>query len=173
VANKEWLAQQPLEILKKRWIAQKIAAESPDKDTRRKMSADISLSEERQAQFDEEFIKQIKDNVLPIENPEQAFPIYFKRPEQLMEIFTTLEEQNLMLIQKNQGLLKEIEEKKGLFNAMQAKKEKQYNDLAENERKLLEKTKEEQKRINEQISIQDNKEDLGVSRNLGNLKGKV
>jgi len=163
VCNKEWLAQQPLEIMKKKWMEKKVLSEMPEKERPRKLS-DVNIPDEKREKLEKEFIKQIKENTLIIDNPENAFPIYFEKPEQLMEIFTLLEEQNLVLIQKNQGILKEIEEKRAMFKATKARIEKRHTALFENEQKLLEKNKEEEKRIMEQTAIQDSKDDEEITK---------
>ncbi len=172
VANKEWLLQQPLEIKKRKWIEKKVLAEMPEKD-RPKDPSGLEISEEKRARLEEEFIKLVKENAIPIENPEQAFPLYFEKPEQLMEMFTLLEEQNLMLIQKNQGLLNEIEEKKATFKGTKARFDKRYSNLFENEQKLLEKTKEEEKRGGEQTAIQESKEDEEIAKLFSDFKSMV
>ena len=78
-----------------------------------------------------------------------------------------------MLIQKNQGLLKEIEDKKASYKLTRVRIEKRYNSLSENEQRLLEKSKEEEKRVNEQISIQESKEDEGIAKSFTEFKTKV
>ena len=37
-----------------------------------------------------------------IEDPNDVYDLYFKNPDQLLEIFATLEEKNLFLIQQGQ-----------------------------------------------------------------------
>lgn len=166
VANKEWLALQPLEIKKRDWITKKLKKDHPEKDI-------TTLPEEEYNQYQEEFIKLVKDNEIPIPNPEEEFQVYFKKPEDLYEIFTSLEEQNLQLIQKNQGLLKEIEEKKTIFAGTKARIEQNYNTRVENERKLTEKTKEEDKRNVEEKLILESQEDEQIATNLAALKVKI
>lgn len=170
VANKEWLAQQPLEIMKKNWIKKKAMQELSERERTRK---NIVIPEEKRLKLEEEFNKQVKDNVIAIENPDQAFQLYFEKPEQLMEIFTLLEEQNLMLIEKNQGLLKEIEEKKAAFNTTKTRIEKRHSNLYDNEQKLLERNKEEERRINEQIAIQESKLDNETAKHFNDFKALV
>eukprot|EP00826_Nyctotherus_ovalis_P050009 TRINITY_DN6088_c0_g1_i22.p1 TRINITY_DN6088_c0_g1~~TRINITY_DN6088_c0_g1_i22.p1 ORF type:complete len:201 (+),score=78.68 TRINITY_DN6088_c0_g1_i22:860-1462(+) len=170
VANKEWLAQQPLEVMKKNWIQRKAMAEVSERERSRK---GLGISKEKWSKLEDEFNKQVKDNVIPIENPDQAFQLYFEKPEQLMEIFQLLEEQNLMLIEKNQGLSKEIEEKKASFNATRSRIEKRHSDLYENEQKLLERNKEEERRITEQIAIQESKLDHDTAKCFHEFKALV
>lgn len=168
VANKEWLAQQPLEIMKSKEMRTKYLSELPERERTKK---NIEIPEDKRQKLEDEFNKHI--NSIRIDDPEHAFQLYFEKPEQLMEIFTLLEEQNLMLIEKNQGLLKEIEEKKASFNATKARIEKRHTNLYENEQKLLEKNREEEKRINEQIAIQDSKEDQDTKKYFNEFKAMV
>jgi hypothetical protein len=170
VANKEWLAQQPLEIKKNKWVREHALLELTDKERAKK---NVVISEEKRLRLEEEFNKQVRDNKIPINNPDQAFQLYFEKPEQLMEIFTLLEEQNLMLIEKNQGLLKEIEEKKASFNIIRSRIEKRHSNLFENEQKLLERNKEEERRINEQIAIQESKLDYETAKYFNEFKSMV
>ncbi len=158
VVNKEWLAQQPLELQKKEWVEQRL---SP------------GATEEERAKLEEEFMRGIKENLIPIKSPEKAFPLYFEKPEQLMELFTMLEEQNLALIQKNQGLLKEIEEKKGEFKKTEARIKQRHSDLYEGEQTLKEKVETEKKRINEQTAIQESKEDEEIAKCFNEFRAKV
>lgn len=166
VANKDWLASQPLEKKKKEWITKKYHEDNPDGDIN-------TISEEEYNVYQEKFIKSIKENIIPIDNPEEAFQVYFKKPEELYEIFTSLEEQNLQLIQKNQGLLKEIEEKKINFNSKREAIEQEYNKLSKNEKELLEKNKEEEKRSNEERIIMESGEQEKIEAGLTNLKKKI
>jgi len=167
VANKEWLAQQPLEIKKKKWVAEQALS---DKERSKK---NVLISEEKRLELEENFNKDVRENKIPVENPDQAFQLYFEKPEQLMEIFTLLEEQNLMLIEKNQGLLKEIEEKKASFNITKSRIEKRHTNLFENEQKLLERNREEERRINEQIAIQESKLDHETAKHFNDFKAMV
>lgn len=47
-----------------------------------------------------------------IEDSDDDYPLFFAEPDQLLEIFSTLEEQNLFLIQQSQEIEQQYEQKK-------------------------------------------------------------
>ena len=54
-----------------------------------------------------------------IEDSGDEFEIPFKEPEQLMEIFSTLEEQNLFLIQQSQETEQQVEQKEHEYKELE------------------------------------------------------
>ena len=59
-------------------------------------------------------------------------PMYFKEPEQLLDIFTTLEEQNLFLIQNSQETEQALEELKQTFRRTKSEMDSKTSALSKN-----------------------------------------
>lgn len=64
-----------------------------------------------------------------VELPEEEVPMYFSEPQQLMDIFSALEEQNLFLIQNSQETEHTLEELQHSFTDTKIKMEAQTNVL--------------------------------------------
>lgn len=63
------------------------------------------------------------------EDEEEDFELYFKDPQQLLDIFLELEEQNLSLIQNSQDTEEALEEMKQTINRAKTKMERETETL--------------------------------------------
>ena len=64
-----------------------------------------------------------------IEDPNDVYDLYFKNPDQLLEIFATLEEKNLFLIQQGQEAEQQLETKKHELKILEAEMNKEVSLL--------------------------------------------
>jgi len=72
----------------------------------------------------------------PTTSSGEELPMYFTHPNQLLDIFTALEEQNLFLIQNSQETEQALEELKQTFNETRASMDKKSTDLQANVNEL-------------------------------------
>lgn len=76
----------------------------------------------------------------------EELPMYFTKPQQLLDIFTELEESNLFLIQNNQETEQQLEELRQLHKDTEKSLNKQTESLDENIRALKQEIANEQSR---------------------------
>ena len=79
-----------------------------DRNRRSRTSADDDEEDDSEAKVVVPLAPRLEDEV--VELPEEEPPMYFSRPQQLMDIFAALEEQNLFLIQNSQETEHTLEE---------------------------------------------------------------
>ena len=82
-----------------------------------------------------------------INDPKNEYPMQYKEPHELYEIFLNLEEQNTTLIKRMQGLDEEIEKKREHFNSMKSGKETEINRLLQTKEQLEKSIKEQREHI--------------------------
>jgi DNA anti-recombination protein RmuC len=71
----------------------------------------------------------LEDEVVDL--PEEEPPMYFKEPQQLMDIFSALEEQNLFLIQNSQETERTLEELQHAFKETKSSMESRTGQLSD------------------------------------------
>jgi len=72
------------------------------------------------------------DKLVPVEKSEEELPMYFKEPQQLLDVFTALEEQNLFLIQNSQETEQALEDLKTSYRATRKMMDSKTASLQEN-----------------------------------------
>jgi len=121
-ARKLQKLEQRQDELNKQAEEQRAAAEAAAEAERAKKGRRSRKEREADDKAEEEKRKAIAapvltlDDVSDVEDPEdEELPMYFKHPQQLLDIFTTLEESNLFLIQNSQETEAALEELKQKF----------------------------------------------------------
>lgn len=93
---------------------------------------------------------------------EEEIPMYFKEPQQLMDIFSALEEQNLFLIQNSQETEHTLEELQHSYNETKFNMDHQTNILQEQINDLQHQISSEEAKIKSLLSKRLNSQDQSV-----------
>mmetsp|Transcript_67175 Transcript_67175/g.176131 ORF Transcript_67175/g.176131 Transcript_67175/m.176131 type:complete len:569 (+) Transcript_67175:72-1778(+) len=104
----------------------------------------------------------------------EEMPLYFQEPKQLLDVFTSLEESNLFLIQNSQDTEQSLEELQQKFTEMKRTSDTKTERMQQNI-SLLEKQIAEQKQRSEELNMKVSQKDLGSEQHelLKELAQKV
>lgn len=170
-------------LRRKAYETHKKELEAKKERNSRRASANASISSGSTNQEDENEDEnwEVKMNVPPVprledevaEMSEEDVPMYFKEPQQLMDIFSALEEQNLFLIQNSQETERSLEELQHLFKEtkiiMEGKTDQLGNQIAELKAQIDAEEKKVKSLLSKRLSNSTSNNILGGSTAAGNV----
>jgi hypothetical protein len=87
-----------------------------------------------------------------VDIPDEDVPMYFREPQQLMDIFSALEEQNLFLIQNSQETERSLEELQHLYRETRCTMDSKTSQLASQISDLKNQISQEEKKVTQLLS---------------------
>eukprot|EP00744_Colponema_vietnamica_P003037 GILI01004701.1.p1 GENE.GILI01004701.1~~GILI01004701.1.p1 ORF type:complete len:523 (-),score=155.30 GILI01004701.1:36-1604(-) len=185
---KEWLEEQQTlrkvrrEKRKQDWIQKRLEemhereeleTPNPDKNSGNKSGDESTGQPKKKKGVKKTVIQKLEQEYREAESDEEIV-MYFKHPQQLLDIFTHLEEQNLFLIQNSQEAEQNLEELKQSFEETKRKMEEKTRSLKDNISELQKQIEDEQDKSNSLAAkINDNKAVRDQSAILDDLSKKI
>jgi hypothetical protein len=121
----------------------------PNADAMSETKSVSSTSKHNESEAPSAELKKENANRIEEEEEEEDLELYFSDPQQLLDIFLELEEQNLSLIQNSQDTEEALEEMKQTINKTKAKMEKETEILKKQIANLNEEIRKESEREDE------------------------